>query len=120
MTELEHYQFAYSVYDLSPLNAERALVYLMRGVAACLLAPIELLQYMQRARRVERSTALSWIVSLAMYFCALPIMRGILTAATVFSACMVIALALANGLLQRLRSIEVERSVMMEYLERVA
>ena len=115
-----NYQFAYSAIDLSPLKAERGLIYFMRGVAAWLLAPIELLQYAQRARRVEPTTALSWIVSAAMYFCGLTVLKGTNMPVLVFSACIAIALAVVNGLLQRLRTVEVERSVMMEYLERVA
>jgi hypothetical protein len=121
MINLENdYQFAYSAHDFSPLRAERGLIHFMRGVAASLLAPIELLQYVQKARRVERTTGLSWIVSAAMFLCVSTILKSTTAPAAVFSACLTIALAVVNGLLQRLRSVEVERSMILEYLERVA
>jgi len=120
MINLENYQFAYSAHDLSPLRAERGLVYFVRGIAASLLAPIELLQYVQRARPVERTTGLSWIVSAAMYLCLVPVLRGTTSPAAMSLVCVAIAFAAANGVLQRLRTAEVERTVIMEYLERVA
>jgi len=54
---------------------KRVLLYLLRGIAAALLMPIEMLDDLRRGHRVHRRRWLSWALSAAMYVCVVEIWR---------------------------------------------
>ena len=124
-----HYPFADCVEaDFLPRYIGQGFFCAMRGLAGALLAPIEVLKHVQRARRVERKTRLSWLLAAAMYVCASQIwslskgtvltdlrwMEGILIVV------IAVALAVVNGVVQRARIEDAQITSMFHHLERVA
>lgn len=114
--------------DLLPQFLAKGLLYAVRGVAAALLAPLEVLKNLQSWKPVERKIALSWIYSAAMYLCGVeiwilssrPAVDGHSRAGEVFVLSIaILAIAVLNGRVQRLRA-EAKRLFMMDFKRRVA
>lgn len=76
--------------------SKKAMLYLLRGVAAALLMPIDALEHLRRGRRTDRRTWISWLLSAAIWASGLT--TWILARATYFDGRDRTSLILVYGL----------------------
>lgn len=89
--------------------AERGALYFLRGIAAALLLPLEMLQYVRWGNQVDRKTKFSWMLSLLMLlalggmwlFSTSSPAQGVDCGSILLACCaVVVAVAIGNGRLQ--------------------
>lgn len=113
--------------DLTPTFLARGLVHLLRGAAATLLAPFEILEHLKEAQRMEHKTGISWMLSATIYLCVAKLwtlspsaLNGGSQTLQILLVGVALALTIVNGLVQRKRTTEAQLTAMFDHLGRVA